>query len=146
MNITPYDPWRMMDEWRKELNRSFGPLLRSDETSQLVTSDWVPAVDIKEEDDRYLLHADIPGVKPEDIEITMENGQLSIRGERKREEKEEKEGYRRVERQHGVFARRFALPEDADAEAISAHGEHGVLEVVIPKRAEAKPKRIEVTH
>jgi len=145
MNITRYDPWRMMDEWRQEMDRTF-PLFHHDDTSQVVGGEWVPAVDIKEEDDRYVLHADIPGVKPEDIDITMEHGVLSIRGERKFEEKEEKENYRRFERSHGIFYRRFTLPGNTDPEGITASGDNGVLEVVIPKTTESQFKRIEVKH
>lgn len=146
MNITRYDPWRSMEEWRQEMDRTINPLMHSDDTSKVVGGEWVPMVDIKEEDERYVLHADIPGVKPEDIEITMENGVLSIRGERQLEEKEERENYKRIERSHGVFYRRFTLPDNTDAKGITARGDNGVLEVVIPKSAETQPKRIEVTH
>jgi HSP20 family protein len=106
----------------------------------------VPAVDIKDEGNRYLIRADIPGVKPEDIEVTMENGVLTIRGERQFEETEEKENFKRIERSHGVFYRRFSLPDNTDAEAIQATGKDGVLEVTIPKTTETHSKRIEVTH
>lgn len=147
MNITRYDPWRMMEDWRHEMDRALHPLLqRDDDTSRVVGGDWTPAVDIKEEDNRYVIRADIPGVKPEDIEVTMENGVLTIRGERKFEETEEKENFKRIERSHGVFYRRFSLPDNTDAEAIEAAGKDGVLEVTIPKTAEKHTKRIEVTH
>ena len=147
MNITRYDPWRMMDDWRHEMDRVFHPLLqREDDTSHVVGGEWAPAVDIKEEDNRYVIRADIPGVKPEDIEVTMENGVLTIRGERRFEETEEKENFKRIERSHGLFYRRFSLPDNTDAEAIQATGKDGVLEVVIPKTAEKQAKRIEVTH
>lgn len=146
MKITRYDPWRRMDEWRQEMDRAFNPLTYEDDISQMVGGEWVPAVDIKEEEDRYVLHADIPGIKPEDIEITMEHGVLSIRGERKFEETEERESYKRIERSHGVFYRSFTLPGNTEADAVTASGEDGVLEVVIPKTAETQRKRIEVTH
>jgi HSP20 family protein len=147
MNITRYDPWRTMEDWRHEMDRVFHPLLqRDDDTSRVVGGDWVPAVDIKDEGNRYLIRADIPGVKPEDIEVTMENGVLTIRGERKFEESEEKENFKRVERSYGLFYRRFSLPENTDTEAIEATGKDGVLEVTIPKSAEKHSKRIEVTH
>jgi len=146
MNITRYDPWRMMDEWRQEMDRTFNPLLHHEDTSHVVGGEWVPAVDIKEEDDRYILRADIPGVKPEDIDITMEKGILSIRGERKLEKREEGQNYRRLERSQGVFHRRFTLPGNTDPDGITASGENGVLEVRIPKTPESQRKRIEVTH
>ena len=147
MNITRYDPWRMMDDWRQEMARVFHPLLqREDDTSHVVGGDWVPAVDIKDEEDRYVIRADIPGVKPEDIEVTMENGVLTIRGERKFEETEEKENFKRIERSHGIFYRRFSLPENTEADAVEAKGMDGVLEVTIPKTEEKQTKRIEVAH
>ncbi|MGD9163612.1 MAG: Hsp20/alpha crystallin family protein, partial [Chromatiales bacterium] len=128
MNITRYDPWRMMDEWRQEMDRMFHPLLlREEDTSRVVGGEWVPAVDIKDEDTRYVIRADIPGVKPEDIEVTMENDVLTIRGERRFEETEQRENYKRIERSHGVFYRRFSLPDNTDASAIQASGKDGVL-------------------
>jgi HSP20 family protein len=147
MNITRYDPWRTMDDWRQEVDRMFHPLLqRGDDTSRVVGGEWAPAVDIKEEDNRYVIRADIPGVKPDDIEVTMENGVLTIRGERKFEETEERENFKRIERSHGVFYRRFSLPDNTDAEAVQASGKDGVIEIIIPKTTEKQPKRIEVTH
>jgi HSP20 family protein len=91
-----------------------------------------------------LLHADIPGVKADDIEVSMDKGVLTIKGERKHESTESKEGYKRVERSHGVFMRRFALPDGVDGEQITASSKEGVLEVVIPKSDPEKPRRIEV--
>jgi HSP20 family protein len=147
MNITRYDPWRTMDDWRQEIDRMFHPLLQSgDDTSRVVGGEWAPAVDIKEEDDRYVIRADIPGVKPEDIEVTMENGVLTIRGERTFEESEERENFKRIERSHGMFYRRFSLPDNTDAEAVQASGKDGVIEIIIPKTQEKQPKRIEVAH
>jgi HSP20 family protein len=147
MNITRYDPWRTMDDWRQEVDRMFHPLLqRGDDTSRVVGGEWAPAVDIKEEDDRYVIRADIPGVKPDDVEVTMENGVLTIRGERKFEETEERENFKRIERSHGIFYRRFSLPDNTDAEAVEASGKDGVIEVIIPKTQEKQPKRIAVTH
>lgn len=112
--------------------------------SSVVTSQWAPRVDIKEEDDRFVLYADIPGVDPADIEIQMDKGLLTIKGERSSVVREESERYSRIERSHGVFHRRFALPDSADPDGITAHGENGVLEIVIPKRPETTPRRIQV--
>ena len=107
----------------------------------MATSRWTPAVDIREDAEQFTITADIPGVEPKDIEVTMENGVLTIKGERKLEARDEGDnGYRRVERVYGGFYRRFTLPDTADAEAISAAGKHGVLEVTIPKRAALQPK------
>jgi len=112
--------------------------------STVSTSQWTPAVDIKEEEERYLITADIPGVKPEEIELTMEQGVLTIKGERKDESATKAEGYRRVERAYGTFYRRFSLPDSADSESISATSNQGVLEVSIPKKPTLQPRRIAV--
>jgi HSP20 family protein len=145
MTLVLRDPWRMMNSWRKELDEGKWPRFSFDDT-QVEGGDWLPAVDIKEEEGRYLLHADIPGVEPEDIEVSMENGVLTIKGERKHETSEEKEGYTRIERSHGSFYRRFALPDNVDSARIAATGKDGVLEVSIPKTEAVKPRRIEVKH
>lgn len=118
---------------------------RSAAEGSTATAEWAPAVDIKEENDKFVIHADIPGVKPEDIDISMENGVLTIRGEKKTEAETEKEGYKRVERTYGSFYRRFSLPDTADSDAISAVSKHGVLELTIPKKDVVKPKKISVT-
>ena len=104
----------------------------------------MPLVDIKEEAEHFLIKADIPGVSPEAIEVTMENGTLTIRGERSDEKREDKEGYHRIERSHGAFYRRFAMPDTADADHIKATSKDGVLEIEIPKRAIAKARKIDV--
>jgi HSP20 family protein len=119
------------------------PSITDDET-RVVGSTWSPAVDIKEEADRYVLHADIPGVKPEEIEISMDKGVLTIRGERKHSTEESSEGFHRVERQQGMFMRRFALPNSVDPDGIQATSKDGVLELVLPKTGETRPRRIEV--
>jgi HSP20 family protein len=112
--------------------------------SSVVTSQWVPRVDIKEEADRFLLYADLPGVDPQNIEVQMDKGMLTIKGERHEESVRENERFSRIERRHGVFHRRFALPDSADPEGISASGHNGVLTISIPKRPESTPRRIQV--
>lgn len=129
------NPWSHLNQ---ELQRLMG------EQSNIVTSDWAPVVDIKEETDRFVLHADLPGVERDAIDITMEDGVLSIRGERRLEEAGENGQYKRVERAHGTFYRRFSLPDTADPDGVSARCNNGVLEVVIPKREQVRPRRIEV--
>ena len=148
MLLTRYEPWSAMRQLQNEMSRVFdNAVAGAEDGSNVVTSRWTPAVDIREDTGRFVLSADIPGVEPKDIEITMENGVLTIKGERKLETQGEGDnGHRRVERAYGGFYRRFTLPDTADAEAISANGKHGVLEVVIPKRAALQPKRIEVSH
>jgi len=116
----------------------------SNDESSVVTSQWIPRVDIKEENDRFVLYADIPGVDPAEIEVQMDKGVLTIKGERRGEATVDTERFSRVERRHGAFHRRFALPDSADAEGISAHGDNGVLEITIPKRPETTPRRIQI--
>ncbi len=145
MAITQYDPWNRLNQLSREMERVFDRrAVAADESTQSATADWVPAVDIKEEENRFLVVADIPGVDPSDIEITMDNGVLTIRGERSSENTEEGEGFKRVERSRGSFYRRFALPDTADVEKVTATGKHGVLEVVIPKQERAQPRRVTV--
>lgn len=141
MAITRYEPWGLLNQLQRELARS-----QDDKTSEgsIATAEWAPAVDIKEEADKFVIHADIPGVKPENIEVSMEAGVLTVKGEKESEAKTEKEGYKRVERTSGSFYRRFSLPDSADGDAISAKCKHGVLEIIIPKREAIKPKRINV--
>ena len=121
MSIRSYEPWNLLDRFQEQLSQlgyANRDIANSDhDQSHVVTSHWRPAVDIKEEANRFVIMADLPGVDPGDIEITMENGVLSIKGERKSEIRDEKEGYKRVERVSGTFYRRFSLPDSADAEA-----------------------------
>jgi len=147
MAITRYSPWHVHgNNFQDEIRNVFDRFFQTEETDQsnVVTSQWTPRVDIKEEDSRFVIFADIPGVDPKDIEITMEKGILSIRGERKAESTEQNGKLTRTERSHGLFYRRFALPDSANAEGIQASGRNGVLEVSIPKRAESAPRRINV--
>ena len=130
------------NEVKQFLNQVLAP--DNDDQSNVVTSQWQPRVDIKEEPRRFVIAADIPGVDPKDIEIQMEKGVLSIKGERSVEGKSEEATFTRVERVHGSFHRRFALPDTADAEKISAHGANGVLEIVIPKKPEMTARRISI--
>lgn len=123
-----------------------GNLLQNGATdeSSVVTSQWVPRVDIKEEAGRFVLYADIPGVDPEEIEVQMDKGMLTIKGERREETSVNTDDFSRIERRHGSFHRRFALPDSADPEGIAASGQNGVLEITIPKRPETTPRRIPV--
>ncbi len=149
MALTTYEPWSLLDRFQREMNRmgyNDQAVVNNGDSdySNVVTCHWRPAVDIKEEADRFLITADLPGVDPKDIEITMDNGVLTIKGERHSEASEEKEGYKRVERVSGNFYRRFSLPDTADAERIEATGKDGVLTVVLPKHEKVQPRRISV--
>lgn len=142
MAIARYEPWSLLHQLHRELDR-----VREGGNGEgsAATAEWAPAVDIKEEPDKFLIEADLPGVKPEEIDITMEDGVLTIKGEKRTEAKTEKEGYKRVERTYGSFHRRFSLPDTANPDAISAKSNLGVLEIVIPKREAVQPKKINVT-
>jgi len=141
MALIRYEPWSLLSQLSREIDRMGGAPGRDEPA---VVSDWAPAVDIREDKDAYVLHADLPGVDPKDIEVNMEKGVLTIRGERKSETKEERENYKRIERVHGTFFRSFTLPDTADSDRISAKHENGVLEIHIPKQAKVQPRRISV--
>lgn len=134
---------RIHDDLKQVFDRFLNNTDNPDE-SAVVTSQWVPRVDIKEEANRFVILADLPGVDPQHVEVLMDKGILSIKGERNREVAEQSERFSRIERRYGSFHRRFALPDTADAEGITATGHNGVLEVIIPKRPESTPRRIQV--
>jgi HSP20 family protein len=144
MYLSNYDPMNMLNQFHRDLERVFGGREMANGDSTIATSAWVPAVDIKEEGNQFVIEADIPGVDPKEVDVFMENGVLTIKGERKVEKQAEKNGFKRVERLHGNFYRRFSLPETADPEKISATGKNGVLQITIPKREVAQPRRIQV--
>ena len=146
MTMIPYNPYRTMMR-NNELGRLFDSLLPRFDDDQTATGyDWTPAVDIKEEDHRYIIHADVPGIQPEDIDVSLEDDVLTIRGERKLDKEEEKEGYKRIERVRGSFFRRFNLPDTADQNKVTAKCKDGVLEVVIEKQEKVLPKKITINH
>jgi len=142
---TLYEPFNLLSQLQRELERrqelGGGGLAEG----SAATSEWAPAVDIKEESDRYVLLADLPGVNPANIDVNMENGILTLSGQRDTEAKTRREGYKRIERHFGSFHRRFSLPDTVDAEGITARCANGVLEIVIPKKSVLQPKKIVVT-
>jgi HSP20 family protein len=144
MALVRYDTWYPAAAIEKDLSQFMNRLREQLEDVSVVNTEWVPLVDVKEEKDRFVIRADIPGVDPKNIEVTMENGVLSIRGERTAESVEEREKYHRMERVTGVFHHRFALPETANPEGIQARGRDGVLEITIPKHEKLRPRRISV--
>jgi HSP20 family protein len=127
-----------------QLLDDFFNLQKQDDSSYIETSTWSPLVDIKEEKDCFLVIADVPGVKKENIDISLENHALTLKGERQFE-KTEHQGYTRRERTQGQFYRRFSLPQTADNAKITARYTHGVLEIRIPKREAATEKKIEIS-
>ena len=143
-NLNLYEPWNLLNQFRREVDQMFTRANPTVGDSSIATSTWVPHVDIREDTDQFIIEADIPGVEPKDIEISMENGVLTIKGERKIEKYEEGKNYHRVERMHGTCYRRFSLPDTADAEKVTATGKHGVLQIYIAKKAVAQPRKISV--
>ena len=144
MALVRYDTWFPVSQVEKDMTQFMSRLREKLEDVSVVHTEWVPLVDVKEEKDHFLIRADIPGVDPRHIEVTMENGVLSIRGERTGESVEEREKYHRMERAAGIFHRRFALPDTANPEGIAARGHDGVLEIMIPKHEKVRPRRIAV--
>ena len=141
MNIARFEPWTFVDLLHRDLDRLVGDR-RTAGDEQSPVADWVPAVDIVEEKDRFVLRADVPGVRIEDIEVSMDNGILSISGERHAIARDEESGVQRIERATGRFLRRFTLPETANADGIAAKSANGILEVSIPKAPEIQARRI----
>ena len=149
MAIVRYEPWHVVNRLHQTLDQVFNnqfsnDALSSPEASSSPSVSWVPRVDIHEEKDRFVVLADVPGVDPKDIDITAENGVLTVRGERRAEKRESENGYERVERVSGAFLRRFTLPEGANTESIKAKQTNGVLEVTIPKTPAVQPRRISI--
>ncbi len=143
MTLFNYEPWSLLEQMRNEINRLAESRDSGDEGSNIIaTSDWAPPVDIIERDNAFVILADVPGINPADIEINMENGVLSIKGERLADEN--RKGYKRMERARGTFYRRFSLPDTADPERVTARSRFGVLEITIPKLEKTQPRRISV--
>lgn len=144
MDILRYQPWGL----NQELYREFSKLLErsAQDDSSGATADWAPPVDIEEYGDKFVLYADVPGVDPKSIEVTLEKGILTLTGSRAQAVEQNGVERRRTERATGRFHRRFALPDTVDSDAVSASNRNGVLEVTIPKRPQVQPRRIQVTH
>ncbi|MBF0183534.1 MAG: Hsp20/alpha crystallin family protein [Magnetococcales bacterium] len=139
--LVNYDPFRNVRLLQNEINRLFD---RDFDDSGSVMSQWPLRVDIREEADHLLLQADLPGVEQKDIKLHVENNQLTISGERKMEDEKKRDNYHRIERSYGTFSRTFQLGSNTNPEKIQASYKNGVLEVVLPKREEAKPRSIEI--
>lgn len=144
MTMIPYESWNSVSRLQDELNRVFNSFAASDTSG--VNAEWLPATDIEEYGDRFDLYVDLPGVDPKAVEITLDNGVLTLSGERTKlvSGEEEEPQVRRSERGRGHFYRRFILPDTVDIESVEARGHNGVLEIRIPKQAKAQPRRIKV--
>ena len=145
MTLVRYEPRGGLRTFEDEMGRMMKDWWRDTDLTGSTLGNWCPAVDIKEEKDHFLVEADVPGVEPKDIDISLENNVLTLRGERKEKTETTTEGVHRMERIHGEFLRRLTLPAGADTEHVKATSHNGVLEIPIPKRAEAKGRKIHVT-
>lgn len=147
MALTRWDPTRDLDDFNTRLARLFGPgALGTNDLEKLTLADWKPAVDIEETPEAFVVHAELPSVKKEDIHVTVQNHVLTLKGERRHEKEDKGNKFHRIERSYGSFLRSFQLPDTADDEHIVASIEDGVLQVKVPKVAVSKgpAKRIDV--
>jgi HSP20 family protein len=146
MNLVRWDPFRELEDVSTRLNRlfnqPFGRRPMEDEGSLM--AEWAPAVDVQETDGEYLIKADLPDVKKEDVHVELQDGMLCLRGERRQEKEEKGKKFHRIERAYGQFERRLALPSEVDPQKVAAEFKNGVLNVHLPKSAHAKPRAIEV--
>ena len=145
MNQLIYSPLRSLNELHRELSRVFTEDRFLPSAHSYDEGNWTPHVDIKEEKDCFIVYADIPGVAPKDVDITLDKNVLTIRGERLEEREKEEKIFKRQERIMGTFVRQFTLPDSADGDAIKAKVNHGVLEITIPKTEKQKPVTIKVS-
>jgi len=143
-----WDPFRELEEMQDRLTSFFGrrvPLLKGGaEGEEFTVATWAPRVDIAEDDKEYVINAELPGITKEDVKVSVENGVLSISGERKTEKEEKGKKFHRIEQSYGTFVRSFTLPEGSSGEKISAEFRDGILKVHVPKDEKAKAKAIEV--
>lgn len=144
--MTGWDPWRELEDMHNRLSTYFGnrPARRGEGSETMKATDWIPAVDIAEDEKAYIIKAELPEVAKEDVKVTMERGVLTISGERKLEKEEKGKKFHRIERAYGHFARSFNLPEDVDVANITATQKNGVLTVVVPKAPQSTPRQIDV--
>ncbi len=142
MNLIKWDPFRELEDVSTRLNRIFGRTLARSESGNemLAVADWAPTVDISETDTAYLIKGEIPGVKKEDVKVTIEDGMLTIQGERKQEKEEKGKKFHRVECSYGSFMRSFRVPDDADENKVKAEFKDGMINVTLPKSAKAEDK------
>jgi len=140
--LARWDPFRDLVSLQGELNRLFGRAYGTAEEGG--PGSWVPALDVFETEDRFVVAVELPGIDPADVDVSVEDSTLTLRGERRVSDEVTEDSYRRVERRYGSFSRSLSLPQTADAERIEATFDRGVLRVEVPKVEAAKPKKITV--
>ena len=147
MTIVRWEPLRELSSLQNEMNRLFNTVFDAPATpgNGGTMRRWVPAMDLLETADHFVLRADLPGMTQEDVKIELEDSTLTVSGERKSEHEDKQEGYYRVERAFGSFSRSLTLPKGIDADAVTANFENGVLEIRVPKPEERKPRRISIS-
>jgi HSP20 family protein len=143
MALVRWDPWREIEDMFNRYTRATGQP-RSGSQEVVATGDWAPRVDIAETDKEFSIKAEIPDVKKEDVKVSVDNGVLTIKGERKQEKEEKNKKFHRVERFYGSFTRSFTLPDNVDENKIEASFKDGMLNLIVPKTEEIKPKAIDV--
>ena len=140
-----WDPFREMEEMQESMNRAFGLRPRANGGKEIMSvSEWAPLVDITEDDKEFLIKADLPEIKREDVKVWVDNGVLTITGERKYEHEDKTKKQHRLERSYGRFERSFTLPDDADGTKVSAEFKEGLLKIHLPKNPHAKPRSIDI--
>jgi len=146
MTLVRWDPFRELEDMSYRLNRMFSrpALPQANGKETMIVADWVPSVDVSETDGEFQIKAEIPDVKKEDVKVTLEDGVLTIQGQRNQEKEDKGKKYHRVERTYGSFIRSFTLPDLIDEEKVKAEFKDGVLNLQLPKSEKAKPKAIEV--
>ena len=144
MTVVRWEPMRELGTLQSEMNRLFNTVFDSPGGNAGTLRRWMPAMDLLETDEHFVLRADLPGMSEEDVSIELEDSTLTISGERKAEHEEKQEGFYRVERASGAFQRSLTLPRGVDPEAVTASFDRGVLEVRVPKPEERKPRRIHI--
>jgi HSP20 family protein len=148
MTLVRWDPFRELEDMSERLNRVFSrPSLRNNNSNSketLTVADWMPTVDISETEGEFLLKAELPEVRKDDVKVTVENGVLTLQGERRQEKEDKGKRFHRVERSYGSFVRSFSLPESVDESGVKAEYKDGVLSLHLPKSEKVKPKAIEV--
>lgn len=144
MNVVKYDPFRDIRTLQDEMNRLFTGTFSRSSQDEVLRGAWSPSVDIFENKNEIVLEAELPGMKAEGVNISIENNVLTLQGERRFEKKDESDNFHRVERAYGSFTRSFTLPPTVSSENANAQFENGVLRLTLAKREEAKPRRIEI--